>query len=336
MTLDEYVLFFGKAGRELQGQDLKQAARHLYIGLGLDLPSAVVARDSVLKELTDDKLKDCGLNVPEHFEQKLVHRLNPESLPANVDNNTFDAMFQILREVIKEFADFHNKGKPEAEPFCCIPYNQENASALPADMALCRYVSLDIFEKYMLFYKRKRPAGKALKNKRTFYTKARIDKFKNQPAIFTDTNRVNYVNLGRDGAPVFFTPHKDAPHHDIQISAEEIASKMGLPGWLKWNKSTNKDNRGIMVLKFRPDSSDCFYRPTILDALDHYAFRPGPADDGSDFRYGYTRVCDPGELRWDDPKVTGEAGHKEVIMKNREERMPSDNLYLEHVFFFKP
>ncbi len=354
MTLDEFVSFFGDLSRELNNIREKEWAKHLYIGLALDLDGVTTARSAMKKKSnpTFKAFEYCGPNVPPEFEKRLEDKLVRRKVPKKRNVAGFNRMLDLLLEVVREFLEDHNKTQKEKEPLCCTPYNgPKNLSKLPEGMLLCRYISLKTFEDHMLVKgRRRRPRSTsvhAARDKKEFYKKERVTRFKKNPAIFfLDKGQPVCVEFGRPitgirglsmRCPVFFTPLEEAPHRVTSApkNANHVAEQMGLPGNLKWDDYQAREQDGVVAMCFVPDSNDRFFRPTILDALDHFAFRPGPAADDSGFRYGLTRVCKMQSLCWEDPVLTDEEGRKEVIMKNRETLFPTDNFYPEEVLFFQ-
>jgi hypothetical protein len=194
---------------------------------------------------------------------------------------------------------------------------------------------------------------KPLKDKserKEFYKKSRTREFNSNPRILTGQDPPDYVWMGRGKTtlpgsrieirvPVFFCTHDDAPHRSnkSKTCAYHIAAKLGLPNWLKYEDTDTKKEDGIAILRYEPDRLDRFFRPTILDALDHTAFRPGPPDSQANqmFRYGMTRAFEQNELCWENPTPSNRPGVKEVVMKNRQKEFPSNGLTLVDVVFYE-
>jgi hypothetical protein len=345
MTLDEYVLTFKRLSRCRQlDPKLRALARHLYVCLALDLPSALDARQELLAEAQHKNLKACGPNVPELFEAKLREKLDTYSPPRDCPPGILlKSFYQLLLDLVLSFLEAYNPGFKIRDPFCLCDCNRRNLSS-SNDGPFYRYVDLNTLEKHLLFPGKAGTLPVTLQNRREFYSKARLSRLAQAPSLF-GLERDHRVSLSKPPAVVngrqiravtFLVPSDSAPHKS-STDATWIASQLGLPEYLKTQEGQERSNQGIAVLRFHPAADDLLYRPTIIDALEHFAFRPGPPDDGGInlFRYGWTRVFNLGELREDDAAITDELGCKEVITPGRSERLPSSALQLEAVCFFE-
>lgn len=347
MTLDEYILMFRDlSSRSDLSEPLRAHARHLYICLALDLPSAIEARSKLLAEAQHKNLESCGPNVPSVFEAKLVERLEHFTSSSGPPEKIFKTLFEIFSNLVAVFIDSGNPGFNPRDPFCRCDCNEQNRSFSQNGQLFCRYLDLDTFEKHLLFPGKAGPLTVTPNNRRYFYSHSRVSRLSSTPNIF-GLQRDQQVLLGRppttiNGSKtqsvVFLVPYEEAPHR-TKPDASYIASQLGLPTSLKSASADARKNNGFAVLKFHPDKHDPLYRPTILDAHEHQAFRPGPPDvsmDSNGFKHGWTRVFKSGELLTDNASIADELGCKEVIMPSRWERFPSEALELETVCFFEP
>jgi len=345
MTLDEYVLAFRALSRcsEL-GPEMRDQARHLYIGLALDLPSAIEARHILLEEMQHRKLRDCGPNVPVAFEAKLRENVCSYSPEEEPPESRLRNLLGLMRQTLCCFIEALNPGFEVRDPFCRCECNISNRSFGWTGNSFFRYIGVNIFEKHILFPGKAGGLPVCVNNRRFFYSRARIERLARTPSLF-GLERDNRVLLGRPPdkiedktvqSIIFLVPSDCAPHNQ-NMDAIYIASRLGLTDHLTWKNPDERRNQGFAVLKFRPDTQDHLYRPTIVDALEHLAFRPGPTDngDGELFRHGWTRVFKVGELCGDEPVIADELGCPEVIMPSRSERFPSEALELDAVCFFE-
>lgn len=346
MTLDEYVLAFRTLSRchELT-PDLRAKARHFYICLALDLPNATQARQKLLEEVQHHELHECGPNVPPAFEARLQDALTTIVLEEGEPPESLLLRLAVLiKQTLCDFVKLLNPGFRVCDPFCRCDCNGVNRSFGWNGNAFYRYISLAVFEKHVLFPGKSGGLPVSVENRRFFYSQARVNQLTRSPALF-GLERDNRILLGRPpeefggGAiqsVIFLVPSDSAPHK-VSADATYIASRLGLPDYLLWDTADKRRNQGFAVLKLQPDAHDLLYRPTIVDALDHFAFRPGPTDNGEGelFRHGWTRVFKSGELYGDDAVIADELGCPEVIMPSRSERFPSESLELDSVCFFE-
>lgn len=344
MDLDEYILAFRTLSRCPDLEPTLQAhARHLYICLALDLPSATQARQVLLEEAQHKKLRTCGPNVSEVFEAKLIEKLSTYPLGAHPPEECLKELTQVLIDLKYTLIDVENPLFSIYDPFCRCACNHRNLSTANGEFFF-RYISLDVFENHILFPGKSGTIAVPIKNRRFFYSRERIERLTQAPSLF-GLERDNRIPLGRPPEEikgkkiqsiVFLVPADSAPHRKSN-DAKFIASQLGLPDYLKWPQKDDRHNQGFAVLRFHPDIHDPLYRPTIIDALEHLAFRPGPPDNGNAplFRHGWTRVFREGELKDDEATIEDELGCKEVIMPSRGERFPSEALELETVCFFE-
>jgi hypothetical protein len=234
----------------------------------------------------------------------------------------------------------------------CTPYNTGNQCERSADGLFYRYLSFDALERYWLFGGR-RKTPRQVPDRRELYRPDNLAAFAACQPNPIGPSTMNPVSLGRGGdafpgagfpPPVFLVPANNAPHIKKDsnagkeaLDAGAIAAKLGLPTELCWDDPAVRSNQGFMALRLRPVAGDRMFRPTMLDALDHLAFRPGPHDDDGlpCTRYGLTRHCKSGELNWRLPTVTDQPGCREVVMRDRKALFPHDDLYPEEPFFFE-
>lgn len=361
MTLDEFIQFFADAMQSsILGEEEKALAEHIYIGLALDLFNASQARSNLLYKQFSREFKeafqDCGKNIPVEFEQELETQLKTVTAHESITPDNFQQMQDLLMAAVEAYQAKNGR----QEPLCCHPFNMDNKSTLPnaGTFELCRYVSLETFERFMLFPGQTIAGGKWIPppNRRIIYDNAWIAKFNNNPTQAKvgqwniEKKRLS-VNLGQPDevtvhgkrmlVPVFLTPMDKAPHRDTPSKkANHIAVEMGLPDWLKSPANITKSarrNEGVVALRFTPETRDTFFRPTFLDALTNLAFRPGPMEGSSpgDYRHGLTRKCSPKAFYWQKPDVIDAKGRREVVMENRKVDLPSDHLEVDAIIFFK-
>ncbi|MEO5331477.1 MAG: hypothetical protein H7839_05590 [Magnetococcus sp. YQC-5] len=344
MKLHEYVCWFGDVcldskhnlNSKLNPNELRMA-EHFYVGLALDLPNVKEARDHLFETSPDYKInfEVCGNNIPLEFKELLERYVEKKTLPVTMAKDDLDQMIDYFMDVV---VNYHESGADPfllSMPLCCKEENQGNKSSLSDRIVLCRYVTIEVFEKYVLEMFPYRKGRRGTASPKTFYDSDRIDE------INKDFANGVPVSIGRPGnqmvytrslpVPVFFTPMTKAPHRDKKREAKtalHVAQEMGLPDCLESTK-------GLVALKFKHDKSDKLYRPTFLDAIDHVAFRPGPMEGMCEsFRHGWTRKCQKSGALWGPPIILPEKGRMELVMKNRTEIFPSDKLSVEAILFF--
>lgn len=350
--LDEYILAFRSIFRDkTQHPAIRRHARHLYICLALDLPTAVTSRNRLCSELSSSELTSCGPNVPLLFEDRLRAALDDfKNSGGDIAKASFTDLLEIVQSTIDtilwdDFPRSSLKG-----PFCNCHCNERNRSSFPNEWWLCRYLNLDTFEKHWLFPNMLGRPRNLKRARKTFYTEARIEEFRRDVQALR-FDRPQLVDLGKPPARrgelkeqsiVFFVPLEEAPHRDQGVPSEErarhVASVMGLLDSFLSKSPKESDNDGIAVIHFKPDEViDRFYRPTIVDAIHNPAFRPGPSGSKPGvFLHGWTRIQKFGELMADQPLQTEQLGRREIIMPSRREYLPSQRLQLDQILFFNP
>ncbi len=341
MTLDDFVLYFRDYSRKGSDEQWKARARHLYIGLALDLCGCHRARVQLHEDLTNNPYQGHGRNVPAELERHLKEELKPLALSTTVNAASCRKLVKILIKTVMSFVDSHNRGRGNTipDPYCCCANNGRNRSKV-GKRSLCRYVDLNTFEQHYLLPGLGMSLPSIPKARKAMYSDHAVEQINGRtPADTVAFGRSSVTSEGHSmPAPAFFTPYEQAPHRSEKgrASADVIAGEMGLCAHL--SGSSGRQYEGLAVLRFEPDRNDSFFRPTILDALDHPPFRPGAHDDGKGerFRFGFTRKFKPGELRSDPAQITERRGRKEVVTRVRKVLFPSDQFRFEGVRYFEP
>jgi len=220
MTLDEFVLFFRDVsnGKGCSPQ-IREIARHLYVGLALDFDGVTYARKKLFENLKyKDRFEDCGENIPDSFKRHLDVKLqNRKSECLNPKYADFEEMFGILYDTVIKFLDIEDPVNPISSPLCYSSSFQRNLSTMKTDMFFCYYISLDDFENRMLYPGRTGESRPVIEDRRQFYRLKKkknwdMNKKKRRSAVMLNFQNTTDIAGKKFPKPVFLTPYDEAPH----------------------------------------------------------------------------------------------------------------------------